>query len=167
MLNFQTSMYKKRVRTFSIDHVIVGLSNLSYLALAYWLARKEFMFYAWLLTGVAAVSTYFHLNPNSENLLYFDVATSVLSTIICFLHFLPYVKPSPLFVFTVSLAVTATLLWWESGENRECSKYVWYHSLWHVFTALTLYLIIQCTDLKTGKDLALHNYPLIAGDGLQ
>jgi hypothetical protein len=151
------------VRTFSIDHVIVALSNLSYIALAFWLARKEFIFYAWLLTGVGAVSTYFHLNPNSENLLYFDIATSVLSAIICFLHFLPYVKPSFLFVFTVGLVVTATLLWWESGENRECSKYVWFHSTWHVLTALSLYLIIKCTDLKSGRDLTKHNYPLLEG----
>jgi len=154
---------KKRVRSFSIDHVIVALSNLAYVALAFWLAKKEFIFYAYLLFAVAAVSTYFHLNPNSENLLYYDIATAVLTTIICFFHFLPYVKPSPLFVFTVALAVTATTFWWESGEDRESTKYVWYHSLWHVLTALILYLIIKCTDLKTGKDLNLHNYPIITG----
>jgi len=151
------------VRSFSIDHVIVALSNLAYVVLAFWLARKEFMLYAYLLFAVAVVSTYFHLNPNSENLLFFDITTSVLTIIICFLHFLPYVKPSPLFVFTVSLAVTAMTFWSQAGEDREHSKYVWYHSLWHVLTALTLFLIIQCTDLKTGKDLTLHNYPIISG----
>lgn len=151
------------MRSFSIDHVIVALSNVSYVALAFWLSRKEFIFYAYLLFAVAIVSTYFHLNPNSENLLFFDIATSALTTIICFFHFLPYVKPSPLFVFTVALAVTATTFWWESGEDRESAKYVWGHSTWHVLTALTLYLIIKCTDLKTGKDLKLHNYPVITG----
>jgi hypothetical protein len=163
ILNYFPHRKRKRVRSFSIDHVIVALSNLSYVFLAFWLARKEFIFYAYLLFAVAIVSTYFHLNPNSENLLYFDIATSVLTSIICFLHFLPYVKPSFLFVFTVGLVVTATTFWAESGDDRECSKYVWYHSIWHVLTALTLYLIIQCTDLKTGKDLKLHNYPVITG----
>ena len=146
---------------FTISQITVALSNLAYVALAYWLAKKEFIIFAWLLTFVALVSTYFHLNPNSESLLYFDVSTAVLSSIICFLHFLPYVKPSFLFVFTVGLVVTGTLLWWESGEERESSKYVWYHSLWHVITALSLFLIIQCTDLKNGKELI--PYPLLTG----
>ena len=149
--------------SFSVSNVIVALSNLAYVALAYWLAKKQFTFYAGLLIVVALVSTYFHLNPDSENLLYFDVAVAVLSSIICFLHFLPYVKPTYLFVFTVALTVTATLLWLESGEDRSCSKYVWFHSLWHVLTALSLYLIIQSTDLKTGNDLRKYNYPILTG----
>jgi hypothetical protein len=151
------------VTVFSISNVIVALSNIAYVALSYWLAKNDFTFYAALLIIVALVSTYFHLNPDSENLLYFDVAVAVLSSIICFLHFLPYVKPSFLFVFTISLTVTATLLWLESGDDRACSKYVWFHSLWHVLTALSLYLIIQCTDLKNGKDLKLYKYPILTG----
>jgi hypothetical protein len=151
------------VTAFSISNVIVALSNLAYVALAYWLAKREFTFYAGLLIIVAAVSTYFHLNPDSENLLYFDIAVAVLSSIICFLHFLPYVKPSLLFVFTVGLVVTATLLWAESGEDRNCSKYVWYHSSWHVLTAISLYLIIKCTDLKSGKDFKHYQYPILNG----
>jgi len=149
------------VTGFNISHVIVALTNLAYVALAYWLAKKEFLFFAWILTIVAAVSTVYHLNPNSEKLLYFDIATAVLSSIICFLHFLPYVKPSFLFVFTVGLVVTGTLLWWESGEDKDCSKYVWYHSLWHLSTALALFLIIKCTDLKNGREIK--PYPLLTG----
>jgi len=155
------------VTAFSVSHVIVALSNLAYVALAYWLAKREFTFYAGLLIIVALVSTYFHLNPDSENLLYFDIAVAVLSSIVCFLHFLPYVKPSLLFVFTVGLVVTATLLWAESGDDRNCYKYVWYHSSWHVLTAISLYLIIKCTDLKSGKDLKHYNYPILNGGTIE
>jgi hypothetical protein len=149
------------VAGFNISHVIVALTNLAYVALAIWLARKEFIVYAWILALVASVSTVYHLYPNSESLLYFDVAVALLSGIICILNFLPYVKPTFLFVFTVGLVTTGTLLWWESGEDRECSKYIWYHSTWHVITALALFLVIQCTDLENGKDVK--PYPLLTG----
>jgi hypothetical protein len=149
------------VTSFNISHAIVALSNLAYVFLAYWLAKKEFIYISWILVIVALVSTYYHLNPNSEKLLYLDVATALLSCLICFLHFLPYVKPSPLFVFTISLAVTATILWWESGDDRECSKYVIYHSAWHVLTAVCLFLLIKSTDFKTGKDKL--DYPILSG----
>ena len=146
---------------FNVSNIIVALSNLAYVVLAYWLAKKEFIAFAWILAFVASVSTVFHLFPNSDTLLYFDIATAVLSSIICFMHFLPFVKPTPLFIFTIALVVTGTLLWWESGEDRNCSKYIWYHSLWHVITAFSLFLIIQCTDLKNGKDIK--PYPLLSG----
>ena len=146
---------------FSVSNIVVAGSNLAYVALAYWLVKRKFTLYAWILLFVAAVSSYFHLFPDSDSLLYFDIATAVLSSLVCFFHFLPYVKPSPIFVFTIALITTATLLWLQSGEDRECSKYIWFHSAWHVMTALSLYLLIKSTDLKSGN--GAWNYPILTG----
>jgi len=92
-----------------------------------------------------------------------DTIVASLSAVLVFYKFLPYVQPSPLFAFTVSLSVTSFILWWESGTDRECSKYVWMHSAWHVFTALAMFLLIQCTPLTSGDQLDKIPLPLLAG----
>jgi hypothetical protein len=149
-------------------HIIVALSNLAYVMLAYWLAKKHFSYFSWILLVVAAVSTYFHLQPSSYWAFYFDIAVATISSLIISSKLLPYVTPSPLFVFTVAVVVTSTLLWLESGEDRETNKYVWMHSAWHVLTALGMFLLIQCTipTIKTGDDLGKVPLPLLAGTNL-
>jgi hypothetical protein len=144
-------------------HALVALSNLAYVLLAYWLAKKHFREIAWIVMVVALVSTYFHLNPNKDWTLYLDVITAVLSALLVFYRVLPYVVPSPLFAFTVGLVITSSLLWWEAGSDRECSKYVWMHSAWHILTALALFLLIQCTPIKDGDDIGKLPFPLLAG----
>ena len=149
-------------------HIIVALSNLAYVLLAYWLAKKHFSYFAWILLVVAAVSTYFHLQPSSYWAFYFDIAVATVSSLIISSRLLPYVTPSPLFVFTVAVIVTSTLLWLESGEERETNKYVWMHSAWHILTALGMFLLVQCTipTIKTGDDLGRVPLPLLAGTNL-
>jgi hypothetical protein len=149
-------------------HVIVALSNLAYVLLAYWMAKKHFSEFAWILLVVAAVSTYFHLDPSSNWAYYFDVAVATCSSLLITSKLLPYVTPSPLFVFTVALIVTSTLLWLESGVERETEKYVWMHSLWHVLTALGMFFLVQCTipTIKSGNDLGKVPLPLLAGTDL-
>ena len=149
-------------------HIIVALSNLAYVLLAYWLAKKHFSEFAWILLVVAAVSTYFHLQPASSWALYFDIAVATGSSLLISSKLLPYVTPSPLFVFTVALIVTSTLFWLESGEDRETNKYVWMHSAWHVLTALAMFLLVQCTipTIKSGTDLGKVPLPLLAGTNL-
>jgi hypothetical protein len=142
---------------------LVALSNLGYVLLAYWLAKKHFRQFAKILLVVAIVSTYFHLNPENDWGLILDCITASLSSTIVFYKILPYVQPSPLFAFTVSLSVTSFILWLESGTDREESKYVWMHSAWHILTALSFYLIIQCTPLKTGDDLGKLPVPILGG----
>ena len=146
-------------------HVVVAISNLAYVLLAYWLARKHFSEFAWILLVVALVSTYFHLQPTNNWAFYFDVAVATLSTLLITSKLLPYVTPSPLFVFTVAILVTSTLLWLESGTDRETNKYVWMHSAWHILTALGMFLLVQCTTptIKTGTDLGKVPLPLLAG----
>jgi hypothetical protein len=144
-------------------HVVVAISNLAYVILAYWLAKKHFQEFAWIIMVVAAVSTYFHLNPNNNWSYYLDIVIATLSSFLIFHRVLPYVVPSPLFAFTVGIVVTSSLLWWESGTDRECTKYVWMHSAWHILTALGMYLLIQCTPIKTGEDLGKIPLPLLAG----
>jgi hypothetical protein len=136
---------------------------LAYVLLAYWLAKKHFQHFAKILLVVAVVSTYFHLNPANEWGLILDVITASISSILVFHKFLPYVQPSPLFAFTTAVSVTSFVLWMESGTDREHSKYVWMHSAWHILTALSMFLIIQCTPLKTGDDLGKLPVPLLAG----
>ena len=147
------------------SHVVVAISNLAYVLLAYWLARKHFSEFAWILLVVALVSTYFHLQPTNNWAFYFDVAVATLSTLLITSKLLPYVTPSPLFVFTVAILVTSTLLWLESGTDRETNKYVWMHSAWHILTALGMFLLVQCTTptIKTGTDLGKVPLPLLAG----
>jgi hypothetical protein len=149
-------------------HIIVALSNLAYVLLAYWLAKKHFSYFSWILLVVAAVSTYFHLQPSSYWAFYFDIAVATVSSLIISSKLLPYVTPSPLFVFTVAVVVTSTLLWLESGEDRETNKYVWMHSAWHVLTALGMFLLVQCTipTIKSGTDLGKVPLPLLAGTNL-
>jgi hypothetical protein len=146
-------------------HVVVAISNLAYVLLAYWLARKHFSEFAWILLVVALVSTYFHLQPTNNWAFYFDIAVATLSTLLITSKLLPYVTPSPLFVFTVAILVTSTLLWLESGTDRETNKYVWMHSAWHILTALGMFLLVQCTTptIKTGTDLGKVPLPLLAG----
>lgn len=147
-------------------HILVALSNIAYVILAYWLARRHFKNFAWVVMIVAAVSTYFHLNPSNDWSLYLDCIIASLSSTLIFHKMLPYVTPSPLFVFTVGLIVTSAILWWESGTDRESSKYVWMHSAWHILTALGMFLLIQCTPIRTGEDLGKLPLPLIAGKGI-
>ena len=149
-------------------HIIVALSNLAYVYLAYWLAKKHFSYFSWILLVVAAVSTYFHLQPSSYWAYYFDIAVATVSSLIISSKLLPYVTPSPLFVFTVAVVVTSTLLWLESGEDRETNKYVWMHSAWHILTALGMFLLVQCTipTIKSGVDLGKVPLPLLAGTNL-
>ena len=147
-------------------HVLVALSNIAYVILAYWLARRHFREFAWVILVVAGVSTYFHLNPNQEWSLYLDIVIASLSSSLIFHKMLPYVIPSPLFVFTVGLISTSAILWWESGSDREAPKYVWMHSAWHILTAVGFFLLIQCTPIRTGEELGKLDLPLIAGKGV-
>jgi hypothetical protein len=147
-------------------HVLVALSNIAYVILAYWLARRHFREFAWVVLVVAGVSTYFHLNPNQDWSFYLDCIIASLSSSLVFHKMLPYVIPSPLFVFTVGLIVTSAILWWESGNDREAPKYVWMHSAWHILTALGFFLLIQCTPIRTGEELGKLDLPLIAGKGV-
>lgn len=151
---------------FNAAYTVVALSNLAYVLLAYWLARKHFSEFAWILLVVAAVSTYFHLEPDNYWAFYFDCAVATLSTLLITSKLLPYVLPSPLFVFTVALLVTSTLLWLESGTERESNKYIFMHSAWHVLSALGMFLLVQCTTptIKTGLDLGRVPLPLLAGN---
>lgn len=136
-----------------IQNVVVSLSNLSYFLVALWLYKTHHP-YAWMLVIVGIVSSVFHVMPEKEVAYWTDIVVAN-ATILWFLaiygfghHHTNY----QMVTASVGIFLLGIVLFTYSCQandcDRETTKYMVLHSLWHVLTAAALFLLVKSTDPK-------------------
>ena len=121
---------------------IVAASNVAYFLIAYWMWKHGLHLW-WVLVIVGIVSIIFHLDPSSKSAYYTDILVANLAILSFFIYYRKQMK-NPMMVFFATLAFSISLiLFFDSGDDRESTRYVVMHSLWHVFTALSVYFFVK------------------------
>ena len=123
---------------------IVAASNISYFVLAYWMLKNKLDLW-WVLVIVGIVSIVFHLEPDSQRAYWTDVAIANLSIIVFFFHYRKSIHSNVFIFFSAASFIVSLYFWFFSGEDRQSRRYVVMHSLWHVLSAISCYLLVKST----------------------
>jgi hypothetical protein len=99
----------------------------------------------WVLVIVGIVSTVFHLDPSSKSAYWTDVAIANISILVFYLHYHKSIHSSTLVFFGAASFIASLFFYFYSGDDRQAGRYVVMHSLWHVLTAISCYLLVKST----------------------
>lgn len=125
-------------------NAVVAASNIAYFALAYWMWKNGLHLW-WVLIIVGAVSIVFHLEPSSKKAYWTDIVIANLAILSFFLYYRNSLHDKALILYGAAAFIVSIFLFFFSGDDREESRYVVMHSLWHVLTAIACYLFVKST----------------------
>lgn len=124
------------------SHAIVAASNVAYFLIAHWMWKHGLHLW-WVLLIVGIVSIIFHLDPSSKAAYVTDIVVANIAILAFFIYYRNQTKNNTMVFFaTLSFAVSL-ILFFDSGSDRESTRYVLMHSFWHVFTALSVYFFVK------------------------
>lgn len=135
---------------------IIQLTNLAYLGLALCMKSKNEP-YATLVLIVFFVSALHHYFPSKKVLQRLDGTIANISLLIILPHYLTRKQKTWHYWLSCETFALALYFYILSGDDFSSSSYVLNHSLWHVLSALALFIMICAPD----KGKKLHNFTAI------
>ena len=123
--------------------ITMQASNIAYFLLALYMASKhlpgsELVFFVFI------VSLVHHSSAYNTAWFWFDIVVACSVTILLACMYVPLADfTNPLFLTGLSISFVAFFLFVTSGTKYESKKFEYYHSLWHVLTALSFFLILK------------------------
>ena len=123
---------------------IVAASSAVYFVLAFWMFKNKLALW-WVLLIVGIVSTIFHLEPDSMHAYWTDVAIAGLSILVIFIQYHKSIHSNTLVFFAAASFIISLFFFFFSGDDRAAGRYVVMHSIWHLLSAISCYLLVKST----------------------